>query len=128
MQITVSISPPIPFKFDKELLSKPTAKFYDDSETLYRIFNYIQVKLKKKVDDHPSTMKKYEELEKQFKELYERAKAKETEYQKKNGESFQKPFDYFTYTGRNYRKVFEKIRYRSCTRHISAKFWGYNDL
>lgn len=98
--------------FNAQLLSNPMPKFYDDSETLLQIYTYILYKLYRRCLYSSQKIKQFELLEKQFLELYERAKAKEAKYEKENGQSFQRPFDFFIYTGRNNKGIFEKIRFK----------------
>lgn len=63
----LTIEPPqIVQHFDKDLLSRPCAKFYDDEETLWKIY----LKIKNKIKGHAIT------LEKEFLEIYERIKKK----------------------------------------------------
>ena len=99
--------------FDRDLLSRPVPNFYDDSETLWKIYQYINRKLYKKCMRCPIRMKKFDSLLNEFLELYGRAKAKEIEFEEKNGESFQRPFDYFRLSGRNNKGIFIKIKFRS---------------
>ena len=76
--ITITAHPPQVKQFyDSTLLSKPTSKFYDESELLWRVYTYIKLKLSKKSKYHPNSEIKYNQLEREFLELYERAKTKE---------------------------------------------------
>ncbi len=111
---TISIIPPkILEYFDRLLLSRPTAKFCEDSDTLYRIYQYIKLKLQKKTYHCPIQDKKFIEMEMEFLNLYGRAKTKEDEYKEKTGESLRQPFDYFRSTPRRHKGVFDGIKYRA---------------
>lgn len=111
---TISIIPPkILEYFNEKLLSLPTPKFCDDSETFWKVYQYINKKLYKKCMRCPFQMGKFEKLFNEFYEVYGRAKAKEDEYKEKTGESLRKPFDYFRSTARRHKGVFDGIKYRS---------------
>lgn len=106
------LSPEITQILDKNLLSKPTIKFYDDCERIWKIFQYIERKLKKKCKNHPEMLQKYLKLQQEFMELYERAKTKEDEYEKKKGKPFGQPFHYFKYTDKRYKEIYSGLRFK----------------
>ena len=98
--------------FNIKLLSCPAVKFCDDSERLWWIFQWIENKLSKKAMKHEGTRLKYERLKKQFLELYERAKTKETELEKAG-----KKQDFFSYidigdADRRHRELFKRIKWK----------------
>lgn len=91
--------------FDKSLLSTPFLSFCDDSKTLYRIYKYIRSCLR---DRH--NKKKFEELEKEFLELYERSKIKENELEEKTGSSSKEPLYLFRETNKRKPRLFGILR------------------
>lgn len=75
---TFSHIPPMPMKFDPNLLSMPTFGFR--AEYLYQISDFLQ----KKIDSaefrkFPKTLERLKNKQEHFMELYERAKIKERE-------------------------------------------------
>lgn len=120
--ITITSLPPQVKQFyDSILLSKPTSKFYDDSELLWRVYTYIKLKLSKKSKYHPNSEIKYNQLEKEFLELYERAKTKEKDYERETGNQGQKFFYYIIITDRSHSKIFERLRSRSYSVYMHSK-------
>ena len=77
MKKTSTIPPAIIQHFDSTLLSFPCPKFCDDSETLQHIYNWIVSKYINKLRKSESTRNKFLNLAYQFRELHERAQAKE---------------------------------------------------
>lgn len=106
----LNVPPNILKRFDRNLLSQQIPKFCDDSERLLWIFQWIENKLSKKAMKHEGTRVKYERLKKQFLELYERAKAKEVEFEKKTGQSVCTPFNYFREANRRNPHLLRRLR------------------
>ena len=112
MQKTVSVSLPHIFEYlDPLLLSKPCPKFGEDCETLWRVYQYILRKLKPKARGNLAWLENIEKLEKEFLEIYERAKTKENELKKTHGKSFPPPGLYFEGSHRRVPRIYQKIRY-----------------
>lgn len=107
------IPPEISQSFNSKLLSLPIPKFCDDSETLWKIYIFISKKLAKKCNNHPRRIEKYKLLEEEFLKLYERAKAKETELEKKTGQKNKGPFYYIILPHQNDAKILRRFEYRS---------------
>lgn len=100
-----TIPPQIVQYYNRLLLTEPTCKFCDDSETLNKIFDYIIKNL-----SHKFTSKHLKLIE-EFKELYERAKIKENELEEKTGKANKGPFYYFKGSHRNYKTVLARLKY-----------------
>lgn len=115
METQIHIPPPILQSFNTSLLSSPCPKFHDDCETLWKIYQYIIHKLKPKASKNAVWLQKIERLEKQFLELYERAKAKEDEFQKETGESFMQPYDCFRKVNRYRPWLLGRLKFKSET-------------
>ena len=101
--------------FDNDLLSHPIPKFCDDSENLWEIYEYINRKLYRKCLRCPFKMKKFEKMFNEFLELYERAKAKEIEFEKKTGKSHKRPFNYFRDSSRYHKGLYQRLRFKCRT-------------
>jgi len=99
--------------YDAKLLSGPAPKLRDTCTDLWTVYLWIKTQLMKKAENNPIRLKKLLELENQFLELYERAKAKEKEREEQKDHCTQGPFYRFKETGRNYRYVFRRLRSRS---------------
>lgn len=108
-----SLTPEIKQYFDSSLLSYLTPKFCDDSETLMKIYHYINKKLYKKCLNNPNKVKKFELLFEEFMRLYGRVVEKEREYKEKTGEDYQRPFDYFKDTSRYHKGLFGRLSFKS---------------
>ena len=81
---TFSHIPPMPMKFDPNLLSMPTFGFR--AEYLYQISDFLQ----KKIDSaefrkFPKTLERLKNKQEYFMELYERAKIEEGKAKEKKG-------------------------------------------
>lgn len=106
--------PPTIFQtFESGLLYIPIPSFCDSSKTLWRCYQYIVKHLKKKIVKDPRRLRKFEEREKEFLELYERTKEKEDEIAKKTGQPHPQPFFYFNETSRHNKNLFGRLRDRS---------------
>jgi len=106
------LPPPILQYFNNLLLSRPMPKFYDDSETLWKIYQYIKSKLFKKAKNCPRRMEKLLILEQQFLEEYGIAKAKEEDIKAKTGKPAKGPFYYIGCITRKNEKIFSRIRFK----------------
>lgn len=113
MKILDHITPMIRQSLSADLLNAPMPKFCDDSDTLYRIYQYIKRKLQRKTYRFPHQDMKFIEMEREFLDLYGRIKTQEDEFKEKTGKSFQEPFDYFRHSPKRYKGVYDKIRFRS---------------
>lgn len=109
---TIMIPPPILQYFNRSILSLPAPKFYDDSETLYRVYQYIKRKLQKKTYRCPKQDAKFLELERIFLELYESALEKEKDFKAKTGNNIRQWGDYFRDTSRYHKGVFGRLRWK----------------
>ncbi len=103
--------PEIDMKFSKDILSRPTPKLREDSDTLWKSWLYIE-SLWKKLDNQPVKRAKCEELKKQFMELYERAKAKEKERETEKTHPTQIPFYFIGSIGEKDEEAFRCTKYR----------------
>jgi len=110
MKKTSTIPPAIIQYFDSTLLSFPCPKFCDDSETLQHIYNWIVSKYINKLRKSESTRNKFLNLAYQFRELHERAQAKEKDIEAKTGYKGKGPFYFIEWTNRNGFAVFERLR------------------
>jgi hypothetical protein len=108
IQTITSLPPQITQHFDRNLLNYPCV-LGDGSHTLWRIYQYILKKLKKKLK-HPNSISKFCEMEKQFLEIYAQIEKKELEEEAKN--SIKKMFYRFPETKRNRPTLFGRIRYK----------------
>lgn len=110
---TISVLPPSIKEFFNICLLTKLGKLYDDCTDLELLYNYIKEKANKKLKNLPEKRRKFEVLEKQFLELYERAKIKEKECKEKGEDVGKGLFDYLKYSGRNYQGVYWEIRIRA---------------
>lgn len=111
--ITISNLPPdILQSYSRYLLSVPAPKFYEDSETLYKVYQYIKHKLQKKTYRSPIQDAKFIELERTFLELYESALEKEKEFKAKKGNDFRKWGNYFRDTSRYHKGLFARLKWK----------------
>ncbi len=104
------IPPEIISMFDKNLLSKPMPKFGEDSEDLLKMWLYIERRLKKKTRRSPQCYEQFMKLENQFKDLYERVKAKEEDLKAEAKNHFPRPFNYFDSSYRRHPKILDRLR------------------
>jgi hypothetical protein len=132
MPTTTTITfPPEFVQFMDKMLSLPPPKLCDDSETIHKIYNYIERKLSKKALYNSKRAEKYNKIKQELLEIYERIKTKEEEFEKKNGHAFQGPFDYFNGPKRNGKRVFKKIRFKGIFSHdtsSSVKNNGFQEV
>jgi hypothetical protein len=112
---------PIPMhKYNKNLLSCPMPKMYDDSETLYQMYQYIKLKLQKKCN-YGNRQDKFLKLEKEFLDIYEQIKKKEKNIETETGQSVGKPFYYIRVTDKRIEKIFSGIRIRQMLAYFKSK-------
>lgn len=116
---TTKLPPEIRSNFDKALLSRPIPQFSDSSEDFFAMYLFIKDKTWKKLKKRPGQLKKAEMLEEQFKDLYERAKAKEKDFKEKN-----QKLPMFTYASINSTKRSHHGLYR----FIRSKSLSYKKL
>lgn len=104
----IEIMPPeIITYFQSNLLSRPMLRCGDDCEFLWKIYQYIKRNLERR-RKQPNA--KFSDLEKQFLEVYERAKAKEEEIERATGDKGQRSFGCFIRLDKSDRKTFDIIR------------------
>jgi hypothetical protein len=112
MKTVKSIPPQILQYFSSTLLSSPYSKFRDWSEDIWKVYLYVKEKLIPKCKNNPIRLKKTLELEKQFLELYERAKVKEKANEGKN----QAKTEQFGYSFREFdrynQRIFGRLRFK----------------
>lgn len=111
MYVVTNEAPPIRMSFDPNLLSTAILKLNEDSETLYRIYQILKKKLMKRAERNPKQKKACEELEKDFLELYERAKAKEKDAEAAPKNVTQRSFYRIAGAKKNDRAIFERFKY-----------------
>ena len=120
----ITILPPlIQQSFDAALLSTPF-KMREDSETLWKAWQYIE-KLWHKLDKCPAKKAKCEQLKQQFMELYERAKAKEEERKATPSHRTQMSLYFIDFIGRKVEEAFRRAKYGKRFRddtHIGRKY------
>jgi hypothetical protein len=127
IKTTCVIPPPIIEYFSHALLSMP-AKLCDDSESLWRIYTYIKIKLMHKANYRPEWKAKCERLEQEFLKLYERAKTKEKNIKAETGYKTKEPFYRIDVSNRSNQNVFEGLRYKSySTAHESRKTYAVQE-
>lgn len=97
--------------FSKDLLSK-TIKYWDDSSDLDRVYKNIKKYLEKKCQKDPRRKEKFDVLEKQYLEIYERIKAKEEKLKEEKGVNFQRSFYSIALSNRAFSKVFRRLRFK----------------
>lgn len=105
--------------FNPLLLAFPKPKFRDDAETLWKVWEYIEDKLWKKLDKCSGKKAKCEKLKKEFMKLYEQAKNKEKELEAKKKHPTQMPFYYFKSIGRQGDSAFRSALFRQISRRSS---------
>jgi hypothetical protein len=111
MITTVCLPPMILQSHSSKLLSRPACKFYQDSEFLWKMYQYtLSLKYKCKTQ---RSLQRFKEQEKQFLEIYERAKAKEKDLEGSAKHPSKRPFFYFQGPKRDRRKLYCKLIARS---------------
>ena len=110
-------------RFNPNLLSTPAPKFGDDCETLAQVYNRIVDKFHGEDLKNENRVKKLSALKKQFLEIYERAKAKETELEGKTEHVIQGFMYFFATSGRGCDPLFRRLRERSYSypKHVDRK-------
>lgn len=104
------LPPPIIQYFPMNILNYPMPKFCDNSDTLYKVYQYIKRKLQKKTYRCPKQDAKFIELEKTFLELYESALEKEEDFKAKTGDNIRQWGDYFRDTSRYHKGIFGRLK------------------
>lgn len=125
MKEKVIIPPEVIQLYRRALLEAPLPQFRDTSKDLWRVYIWIVRKLIKKASYNPIRLKKCLELEQEFLDLYEQTKIKEKERQEQKEHHTQEPFYSFKETGRNYRKLFSRLKLKSY--NLSTFVSGQND-
>jgi len=103
----------IPQMYNPNLLSTPCPKFRDDCETLAQVYNRIVDKFHGEDLKNENRAKKLAALQKKFLEIYERAKAKETDLEGKAEHVTQGFMYFFAMSGRGLDRLFRRLRERS---------------
>lgn len=96
--------------YERKLLYGYVPKLYDDSSDLWKIFEYIETKLAKKARYNGNRLEKYVKSTQDFIKLYELITQKEKDLEGTPQHPSQRPFNYFNYTYRNGRRIFEKVK------------------
>ncbi|SRR5216684_989022 len=108
-----SLPPLIQQSFNSNLLSSPSPSFRQTSKALLYVYNYIETRLAKKVNENSIRKQKYENLKNQFLELYERIKTKEKELEGKTEHFTQRPFYFTILSNRIQQSFFTRLEYRA---------------
>jgi hypothetical protein len=103
--------PEIKIDFMANLLSVPMPYMGDDSDTLIRIFNYINIKLAKRVGKCPIRQKKFIKLQQEFLDLYEKIEKKELEKEAEG--SGKEPFHFIRLPDKRRQRIFWSLRKRA---------------
>jgi len=115
---TVASTPPDVLQlFQSALLATP-CKFHDDSETLWRIWIYIENRLWYKLRGQPGKKKKCETLKEEFLKLYAQIKEKELKEEAENAPK--RFFYYINLPNRRNDRIFTRIGHKS-RRTVSNK-------
>jgi hypothetical protein len=110
MITTTTFPPKLSMNFDSNLLSRPTPKFRDDSETILRMFLWLMKKMEKKCQNPNSRHDKFYQIQEEFLELYGRIEKKEKELETASEDFKKRSFYYFPSVNRNLRNVYEGLR------------------
>lgn len=108
----VVLPPQLIQQFNADLLKTPVPMMRDSTKDLWRMYEYINRNLRKKVKGD-ELIKKYERMEKKFLELYERAKVKEKELEKEARHHTQMPFYFFRNPDICSREVYRRFKFRT---------------
>jgi hypothetical protein len=106
---TSTLPPQVVLQFNKMLLMTPYC-LADDRIVLWGMYLYIKEELFRKAKNIPARLKKCEELEKKFLELYERIKKKEEQLKEQTKRTMPEPFYFFTDPFRDSGRVYERLR------------------
>lgn len=117
---TIIHMPPMPMKFDPNLLSMPAFGFR--AEYLYQISAFLQ----KKIDSaefrkFPATIQKLKQKQQQFMELYERAKIKEEQAKTKTRLKTQWLGYRPRLANKNDQRVFDRLNNRAETSKLDRR-------
>ena len=105
---TISVEMPLIYiPLSKDLLSHPIPKLKDDSETLWKMYQYIQSRINKKRFANCKTL---QPLEDKFMELYGRAKTKEIDNEKEDKKSKCGTFYFINMPNQCDRYIFMRLR------------------
>lgn len=109
MKFTSIFGPDINHHFNKNLLSVPTPKCCDDSETLWKIYTYIKLKLIPRAKNERQ-LSKVLDIEKLFLELYERIQKEEEKLKAETGTANKGPFYYFNHPVGHRRRIYDRLK------------------
>ena len=109
--------------FDANLLSKPSIKFGHDSKYLFTIFEFIEKKLFKKCINNTIRLKRYNDLKKQFLELYEQIQTKEKELEGKTEHITQGSLYFIPSLDKKSEELFGRFIWQS-RRYASKNLYG----
>ena len=113
MITTISILPPVISQaFDSKLLTNP-ARLRNDETDLWRIFEFIEKKLAKKLRGTPGEKIKYEALKQEFLNLYGQIKAKKENKEAVPENQTEEPFYFFMCVSRSDDEILTRLRYKS---------------
>ena len=113
MNTISSLPPPLVQHLSEQILKIPMPKFYEDSTTLWSIYQYIKINLQKKTYYHENSDKKFLELERIFLDLYDKILQKEKDIEAKTGMPAQRTFNYFDYPDKYRRKLFRRLEHKT---------------
>lgn len=116
------LCPAIIGNFDKLLLSTPIPHFSDSCIDLFEMYEWITKKLKKKICKDPERLKKYIQLEKEFMDIYERAKVKEEKLEEEKVHFTQKPFYRFRCSEKDVQLLFDRFRIKRFNSRFSREY------
>lgn len=106
------IIPDIKQYYDTNLLLRQMSKFSDDLETIMEMYRYIEKLMIKKIGrlhiHNLNTLEKFQKIEQEFLEIYERQKTKEENSTEKAKNKTQEPF----YSLRNSERCNKKLLHR----------------
>lgn len=112
MITTISSLPPdIQKHFNPELLSL-NPRCCDNSQTLYEIYIFIKEKLMKRAKSNPIRWEYCLKLEKEFLELYERAKIKEEELKEEKYHRTKEPYYCINLSDKRYEQIFIRLKFK----------------
>lgn len=94
------------------MLLTPPVFFGDNLEKFNSIYKYIK-SLSEKYRKYPEIYSKWEKLEKEYLDLYERTKAKEKNLQEKTENRPKKPFYFTRMPNRRCKRIFSRLRHKS---------------
>jgi len=105
---SITVIPPKILEYYSHILLNNPIKFRDDLEKIWNMYLYVKKILYKKVKNKI----KLEELDKEFLEIYERAKKKEKDINTKTENKTKMPFYFITMPNKGDQNIFDRLRYK----------------